>query len=163
MEFQNKPLFYVYTLPIYPVPHFHASVFKSRHICNHDKKRKHVLYRENPTSRRLWPADLAELRLPAHDLGTNSSRGAGASSQRLLLCQAHLCWLAGCLQLRRSRPLFNNTKQKPYSERDSILSKCCSCSDRLGGAAALSASTDPYTLNSITLPGCQSGGPSLRR
>lgn len=127
------------------------------------KKRKHVLYRENPTSRRLWPADLAELRLPAHDLGTNSSRGAGASSQRLLLCQAHLCWLAGCLQLRRSRPLFNNTKQKPYSERDSILSKCCSCSDRLGGAAALSASTDPYTLNSITLPRCQSGGPSLRR
>ena len=163
MEFQNKPLFLCIHTAYISCPHFHASVFKSRHICNHDKKRKHVLYRENPTSRRLWPADLAELRLPAHDLGTNSSRGAGASSQRLLLCQAHLCWLAGCLQLRRSRPLFNNTKQKPYSERDSILSKCCSCSDRLGGAAALSASTDPYTLNSITLPRFQSGGPSLRR
>ena len=111
LEFRNKHL-YVCTLPIYPVPHFHA--------CNHDKKRKHVLYREKPTSRRLWPAHLAELRLPAHDLGSNSSRGAGASSQRLLLCQADLCWLAGCLHLRRRRPLFNNTKQKPYSDRETF-------------------------------------------
>ena len=111
------------------------------------KKSKRVLYREKTTSRRLWPAHLAELRLPAHDLGSNSSRGAGASSQRLLLCQADLCWLAGCLCLRI--PNKNHTRTEKHSIHLLLLFRQIRLSR--------------YTLNSITLLRCQSGGPSLRR
>ena len=111
------------------------------------KKSKRVLYREKTTSRRLWPAHLAELRLPAHDLGSNSSRGAGASSQRLLLCQADLCWLAGCLCLRI--PNKNHTRKEKHSIHLLLLFRQIRLSR--------------YTLNSITLLRCQSGGPSLRR